>query len=223
MDCCMYRHFKCVGEHYNNDQTLYLPVNRDTHRSQDKHWSRNLPKCMHMFGQLVKGYSINFFCSSVHDHCMSIDHIVLHAHELLMQPDFLSLQHTLQLSRFQRDSPDFWFKFTAVLIFLCFVPLFTVYIFVHQYVYKFGYFHRILKNVLILDQKSRYFKDFVPLLVLDRLLQLLALISLLDLIIALAVISLKFKVDLYINEPFIFKFSYIQIKAAGHYIIPQQS
>ena len=59
-------------------------------------------------------------------------------------------------------------KFTAVLIILCFVPLFYG-IFVHWYAYKFGYFHRILENVLILDQKSRFFKDFVPLLVLDRL------------------------------------------------------
>ena len=43
-------------------------------------------------------------------------------------------------------------KFTAVQIFLCFVP--PLYgIFVHYFAYKFGYF---LKNVLIFDQKSRF-------------------------------------------------------------------
>ena len=53
-------------------------------------------------------------------------------------------------------------KFTAVPLFLYFVPLFS-----NNLAYYLTY--KILKNVLILDQKSHFFRDFVLLLVLDRL------------------------------------------------------
>ena len=56
------------------------------------------------------------------------------------------------------------FFFTLSHFFYCIV----VHYFASQ-LENFGYCHWILKNVLLLDQKSRFFRDFVPLFVSDRL------------------------------------------------------